>query len=281
MFALDGHHQPRATRTLQERVVLIHCSASSARQWNGLVEQLAGFEPVPLDLHGHGTRRRWARTGPLSLLAEAAAIDDACRDGNPFHLIGHSYGGAVALKFASGHPQRLRSLTLIEPSCFHLLKAAGTAEAESFDEIVAIANAVNRGVICGDYRRGMAAFIDYWGGEGTWANLSDARQAQFADLAVDVAHHFWSLINEDTPLSAYAAINVPTLILCGAHSPKPSRAITRLLAEALPRVWHRTIRNVNHMSPITHPGRVNPFILDHLLINRGKKGLLDQLIGAQ
>ena len=27
MFALDGHNQPRATRILQERVVLIHCSA--------------------------------------------------------------------------------------------------------------------------------------------------------------------------------------------------------------------------------------------------------------
>jgi hypothetical protein len=40
IFALDGHHQPRATRTLQERVVLIHCSASSARQWSGLVDQL-------------------------------------------------------------------------------------------------------------------------------------------------------------------------------------------------------------------------------------------------
>jgi pimeloyl-ACP methyl ester carboxylesterase len=159
---------------------------------------------------------------------------------------------------------------LIEPSCFHLLKAADAAEAESFDEIIAIANAVNRGVICGDYRRSMATFIDYWSGEGTWANLSDAKQAQFADRAVHVAHHFWSLINEDTPLSAYEAINVPTLILCGTYSPKPSRAITRLLAEALPRVWHRTIRNVNHMSPITHPARVNPFILDHLLPNRAR-----------
>jgi pimeloyl-ACP methyl ester carboxylesterase len=281
MFALDWNGQPRATRTSQERVVLIHCSASSARQWDGLVDQLAGFGPVPLDLHGHGDRQRWPGTGPLSLSAEAAAIEDACSGGSPFHLIGHSYGGAVALKFALGHPQRLRSLTLIEPSCFHLLKAVGIAEAKPFDEIIAIADAVNRGVICGDYRRGMATFIDYWGGEGTWANLPDARQAQFADLAVHVAHHFCSLINEDTPLSAYAAINVPTLILCGAYSPKPSRAITWLLAEALPRVWHRTIRNANHMSPITHPARVNPFILEHLLVNRGKRGPLDQLVGAQ
>ena len=108
MFAFDGHHQPRATRTLQERLVLIHCSASSVRQWSGLVDQLVGFEPVPLDLHGHGNRQRWPGTGPLSLSVEASAIDDACSDGSPFHLIGHSYGGGVALKFALGHPPRRR-----------------------------------------------------------------------------------------------------------------------------------------------------------------------------
>jgi pimeloyl-ACP methyl ester carboxylesterase len=107
---------------------------------------------------GHGNRQRWPGMGPLSLSVEASAIDDACSDGSPFHLIGHSYGGGVALKFALGHPERLRSLTLIEPSCFHLLKAADTAEAESFVEIIAIANGVNRCVICGDYRRGMATF---------------------------------------------------------------------------------------------------------------------------
>src|SRR5262249_2905066 len=78
----------------------------------------------------------------------------------------------------------------------------------------------------------------------------DDKKAQFAQLAVYVAHHFWSLIEEKTPLSAYAAIDVPTLIVCGTSSPAPSRAITRLLAETLPRARHRTIRNAGHMSPI-------------------------------
>jgi hypothetical protein len=68
-------------------------------------------------------------------------------------------------------------------------------------------------------------------------------------------------------LSAYAAIDVPTLIVCGTSSPAPSRAITRLLAETLPRARHRTIRNAGHMSPITHPAEVNALVVEHLRMN--------------
>ena len=246
---------------------LVPCSASSARQWNALVDQLVGLQAVPLDLCGHGSNSRWRGVGPLSLAEEAGAIREACPDGAPFHLVGHSYGGGVALKFALSHPERLRSLTLIEPSCFHVLKTAGSSDAHLLDEIHAVAEAVNRSVVCGDYRSGMEVFIDYWGGAGSWANLGDDKKTQFAGLAVHVAHHFWKSIEEDTPLVAYRAMNVPTLILCGTRSPRPSRAIARLLAETLPRAWHRTIRDANHMSPLTHPAEVNALILEHLRDN--------------
>ena len=235
---------------------------------------------MPLDLWGHGNQGRWHGAGPLSLADEAAAIREACPDGGPFHLLGHSYGGGVALRFALSHPERLRSLTLIEPSSFHILKAATESEAHLLDEIRAVAEAVNRGVLCGDYASGMQTFIDYWGGAGSWESLSNDKKSQFAQLAVHVAHHFWSLIEEKTPLAAYAGIDVPTLILCGTRSPAPSRAITRLLAETLPRARHRTIRDAGHMSPITHPAEVNALVVAHLLMNGAPTDMRPPIIVA-
>jgi len=265
--ACDSNRPTIAAPQPVDRVVLVPSSASSARQWKGLAEQLVGFHPVPLDLWGHGSQRRWHGAGPLSLAEEETAIREACPDGAPFHLVGHSYGGGVALRFALSQPERLRTLTLVEPSSFHILRAAEGSDARLLDEIRAIADAVNHGVICGDYVSGMQIFIDYWGGPGSWEGLPDDKKAQFAQLAVYVAHHFWSLIEEKTPLSAYAAIDVPTLIVCGTSSPAPSRAITRLLAETLPRARHRTIRNAGHMSPITRPAEVNALVVEHLRTN--------------
>jgi hypothetical protein len=230
--------------------VLIPCSASSVRQWKPLVEQLAGFHAVPLDLWGHGSKGCWHGAAPLS-----------------------SYGGGVALRFALSHPECLLSLTLIEPSAFHILKSTEQPDAHLLDEIRVVAEAVNRGVICGDYASGMQTFIDYWGGAGSWQGLPDDRKAQFGHLAVHVAHHFWTLIEEKTPLAAYTAVDVPTLILCGTRSPAPSRAITRLLAKALPHARHRTIRNAGHMSPITHAAEVNGLVAEHLQRNRASISL--------
>jgi pimeloyl-ACP methyl ester carboxylesterase len=67
--------------------------------------------------------------------------------------------------------------------------------------------------------------------------------------------------------AAYAGGNVPTLILCGTHSPGPSRTIVRLLAEAWPGARQGTVRDAGHMSPITHPAEVNRFILERLVTN--------------
>ncbi len=263
--AAEGFFSADRDRALAtHRVVLVHCSASSARQWKPLVARLEGYQPIAPDLFGHGDRMPWHGRGPLTLADEARNIAEACPDGAPFHLVGHSYGGAVALNFALRHPGRVRSLTLIEPSCFHVLKTApGNVDAQ-LAEIQAVADAVNRCVVSGDHAGAMQGFVDYWSGPGYWSTLAADRRAQFARLAPTIAAHFRSLIGDDTVLATYARVVVPTLILCGTQSPEPSRMITRLLAETLPAARHRTIRGVGHMAPVTHPDDVNLPILAHL-----------------
>ena len=192
MSSCEGNGSTIAPSQPLDRVVLIPCSASSARQWKPLADLLPGFHSVPLDLWGHGNKPCWHGAAPLSLAEEAAAIHEACPDRRPFHLVGHSYGGGVALRFALSRPEGLRSLTLIEPSAFHILKCAEEIDVHLLDEIRSVAEAVNRGVICGDYASGMQTFIDYWGGAGSWGSLPEDKKAQLGHLAVHVAHHFWS-----------------------------------------------------------------------------------------
>jgi pimeloyl-ACP methyl ester carboxylesterase len=109
-----------ATRTAS--VVTLHASASSARQWQPLAAALAPrFRVHAIDLHGHGERSPWRGARALSLADEAALVAPVLSREGDVHLVGHSYGGAVALKVASMYPQHVRSVTVYEPVMFRWL----------------------------------------------------------------------------------------------------------------------------------------------------------------
>jgi pimeloyl-ACP methyl ester carboxylesterase len=64
---------------------------------------------------------------------ESAGLEaalDAFHPEGPIDLTGWSYGGYISLAFALDHPERIRTLTLIEPPAFWVLHAAGDAAYE-------------------------------------------------------------------------------------------------------------------------------------------------------
>ena len=94
-----------------------------------------------------------------------------------------------------------------------------------------------------------------------WRPLMDRLAGRFRVLAVDL----WrAAFEEPVPLSAFGALDVPTLCLVGSDSPASSRAVARLLAKTLPRVTEIEIDGVGHMGPVTHPDRINARIEGHL-----------------
>src|SRR6266404_9896429 len=114
-----------AERT-QGCVMALHCSLGSGRQWLRLADALGSdYRVVSPDLSGYGNH-----PGPFNLpttLAEEVDLLGDCLDktAGPIHLVGHSYGGAVAFKIATGSrfASRVRSLTLIEPVLPTLLES--------------------------------------------------------------------------------------------------------------------------------------------------------------
>ena len=67
-----------------------------------------------------------------------------------------------------------------------------------------------------------------------------------------------------TPLFAFAALDVPVLVITGSDSPASSRGVARLLTKTLPRVTAIEMEGVGHMGPVTHPDRVNALIERYL-----------------
>jgi pimeloyl-ACP methyl ester carboxylesterase len=252
----------------RETVLLLHSSASSAAQWRSLAEMLqAGCHVLAPDLYGYGETGPWRGDAPLRLADEVALAEAVLpRSHGPVHLVGHSYGGAVALRFAVERPERLQSLTLIEPVAFHLLRDAprDSADRALFREVAAIATCLAIAAARGDEASGMAEFVDYWNGVGAWTQMKPEQRAALACRAAKVTLDFEATMAEPTPIAALRRIDIPTLVLRGSASPLPTRRIAELLAEALPNARLRTIEGAGHMLPLTHREAVNAAIAEHL-----------------
>jgi pimeloyl-ACP methyl ester carboxylesterase len=254
-----------------ETVLALHSSAGSGAQWRALAEMLpAAFRVLAPDLYGYGDAGAWPGAAPLRLADEAALATAVLDRGDePIHLVGHSYGGAVALRLAVERPDRLLSLTLIEPVAFHLLRD-GPRESPNHGllrEIEDIAGAVAAAAGRGDGSAGMAAFVDYWNGAGAWRRMKPELRSALARRAGKVAQDFAATLSEPTPLTALRGVPVPTLVLRGSDSPRPTRRIAELVAAALPQAALRTIAGAGHMLPLTHREVVNAAIAEHLFRN--------------
>lgn len=249
---------PRPDLSQPDPVVLLHSSGASGAQWRALAERLAKrYRVFTPDLCGYGTAAPWSGSEPFRLAHEARIVHDLVQSiGEPVHLLGHSYGGAVALHFARLNGALVRSLALVEPVAFHLL--------DDRAEIEAVAGKVARAVACGDFVGGFGAFVEYWSGPGSWDALPAAKRAAMAARLPKVAMEFHAVLSEVADMDAYREINNPTLIVRGALSPRPTRRICELLAQALPEARLVTLEGAGHMAPLTHADQVNDLVAGHL-----------------
>ena len=246
-------------------VVCIHCNASSSSQWRTLMDRLAPRHRVLApDTHGAGRGPAWPTDRTLTLRDEVALLEPVlARAGEPFSLVGHSYGAAVALLAALRRPTRVRALVLYEPTLFALVDAESPAPnaADGIRETVSRAAAA---LDAGDRSAAAEAFIDYWMGAGAWLAKPAAQRSAIEAAVVNVQGWGRALLGETTPLDAFAALEMPILLMQGSETTPAARAVATLLERTLPRVETLTFDGLGHMGPVTHPAQVDAAIDDFL-----------------
>ncbi len=237
--------------------MLLHASASSARQWDTLADSLRPqFDVHAIDLHGHGGQHSWKQARPLALLDEAALVQPLIDAAGAVHLVGHSYGGAVALHLAAAMPSRVLSLAVYEPVLFGLL-AAHEPQAAAVSEIFALAESLRLKVAAGRLESAAQSFVDYWSGAGCWAAMAPPRQRAVATRMGDVVRQFDALHGEPLPPQRLAGLHMPLLCLAGTRSTPAALSVATLLRRLLPTARHELLVDMGHMGPLTHAPQVN------------------------
>jgi pimeloyl-ACP methyl ester carboxylesterase len=132
--------------------------------------------------------------------------------------VGHSYGAALALEAARTLGPRVKSLTLVEPVSFQLLRQEGRPE---WAEVEQLGIAVLGPVAKGEDRAAAAAFMSYWLGRWRWWPSPERFKDAIAATIPKVALEFTIALDAPTSLQDYAEVTAPTLLIKGRKTGAP------------------------------------------------------------
>jgi pimeloyl-ACP methyl ester carboxylesterase len=157
--------------------------------------------------------------------------------GDGAHLVGHSYGGVVALLAAAHHPERVRSLTVFEPPAFAL--AAERADVQSFIAEV-------KAILAADPspQEFLPRFITAVGGDPS--RLPSPLPPPFVKAAAVQMRGRWPW-EAEIPVEDLSRSKFPKLVVSGAHSPIFD-AVCDVLEAQLP-ARRAVLRGAGHSIP--------------------------------
>jgi len=244
-------------------VVLVPGSCSTGAAFRPMMAAWNGrFRCVTTSLLGYGGTAERRDPKVPSIEPEAEAIEAAIRRaGGPVHLVGHSFGGSVAIAVAQRRRVPVASLSIIEAPLPQLLRHLGEDEHyASFRRMTDIYFAA--------FERGepeaVAGMIDFYGGAGTFASWPPRLRA----YAVETAHVNildWACgYSFPESLAQLAEVDAPTLVLFGGASPRAVQRANELLADRLPRSDRLTVAGAAHFMIATHATEVAEAVADHV-----------------
>lgn len=237
------------------KVMAIHGSASTASQWRHLARDLGeDVDFIAPDLPGYGGAAKDSGSR-LAALKRAAGAGPA-----HIHLVGHSFGGAVALKLANTIPERVASVTLYDP----IAAIAAHTLAPELD-------AIWRGFGDGDDATFMQAFLTFWAGVHVPASLDPRQWSRLVAHAPGLRRDM-DEVSRGMWVIGDPAYHGPLDIICGAQSPSVSHHMARAIAEDHPQTTITTMAGLGHLAPLTNPEAVNPAlcrVLESHGIDRG------------
>jgi pimeloyl-ACP methyl ester carboxylesterase len=205
---------------------------------------------VTTSLLGYGgtDERRTARDADIA--HEAEMVEAVIRRATGrVHLVGHSFGGLVALAVALRGRVPLQSLAIAEAPAANLLRDAGEhrhyrAFRDMTDAYLASFRAGNADAI--------ETMIDFYGGEGTFAAWPPRVRAYAVETTPVNVLDWASVYGFRISKAALAGLDIPTLVLRGGESHPAVQRANELIATSIAGGALVTLRGAAHFLISTH-----------------------------
>jgi pimeloyl-ACP methyl ester carboxylesterase len=242
-LAVD-EHLPAPEAPGAPLVVLVHGSLDRAASFTRVVRRLGDLHVVAYDRRGYHRSRS---AGPVATTL-ADHVDDLLDvvGGRAAVVVGHSYGGVVALAAAARGTEQVVGVAAYEPPLPWLDRTLAPGSPP-------------RTPLVGDPALVAESFFRRMVGDDAWDRLPPAaradRRADGPALVGELA-----AIRGDEPAFAAASVEVPVLVGRGERSLERHRQATAWLATHLPDGELLDIEGAAHGAHLTHPDAFATFV---------------------
>jgi pimeloyl-ACP methyl ester carboxylesterase len=238
--------------------MLLHATLSSGRQLRALATKLAArFTVLSVDRRGSGDSSA-AAPSPVRPIDVEVHIDDlvaiAAEEGlKGSVVVGHSYGGCVALELAARRPGLVSAVFAYEPPY------APVAPPAAQRDMLQVGRRTLQAGEQGSLAEAALAFMAGVSGDAAVQALSPSARERIGRAGTGAV--------ADATLSgmdpqALAAITCPTMIATGGDSDGVYADIADALVDRVAGAHHRRIPAADHMAPITRPDVVAAAVQD-------------------
>jgi non-heme chloroperoxidase len=250
-----------------EPVILVHGGLGDYRTWAAQMTPLSkSFRVIAYSRRYHFPNKWVGDASDYSLKLHAkdliGFIHTLAR--GPVHLIGHSYGGAVAAIAAAEHPELIRSLVLIEPRLLQLLPKTPDTDTyhaerrELTQKVIGLLGA-------GDEKQAVKGFLTFTRGAVGEERIS----AAVLKVMEDNAHTLRPMLAAVEPPNTFVCkdaqrIRAPVLLVSGELSPKIYAPLMSQLQKCLQKSGQVTISGSSHGVMQENPQDFNGTVLKFL-----------------
>lgn len=239
------YFETRGENTYNPPIVLIHGAGGTHLHWPAPVRRLPGYSIYALDLPGHGKSEGRGQQRIEDYVQSVLIWMDSLKI-NRAVLVGHSMGGAIALKMTILHPERVLGLGLVGTGA--KLKIApelleNAARKETFPVTI-------------------STIIEWAFGPKADPRLIELASKRMAEIRPSVLHNDFLACDNFNVLETIDQIQVPSLALCGEFDKLTPLRYSQYLVDHIPNAEMVTIPEAGHMVQLEKPNQVAEALLN-------------------